>query len=92
MHVYICIHTRARLSQLYEGVKPTGELEKFEATPDEVELNDKRFKHNITCIPYGKNFGGKNIGELVLLKIRCLPAYICTLIHTVWNSVHSEFL
>ena len=29
-------------SQLYEGVKPTlGELEKFEATPDEVELNGK---------------------------------------------------
>ena len=28
------------LLQLYEGVKPTlGELEKFEATPDEVELN-----------------------------------------------------
>ena len=32
--------------QLYEGVKPTlGELEKFEATPDEVELNGKSFKH-----------------------------------------------
>ena len=30
----------AYISQLYEGVKPTlGELEKFEATPDEVELN-----------------------------------------------------
>ena len=27
---------------MYEGVKPTlGELEKFEATPDEVELNGK---------------------------------------------------
>ena len=32
--------------QLYEGVKPTlGESEKFEATPDKVELNGKSFKH-----------------------------------------------
>ena len=36
-------------SQLYEGVKPTlGELEKFEATPDEAELNGKSYEH-ITC-------------------------------------------
>ena len=34
---------------MYEGVKPTlGELEKFEATPDEVELNGKSSEH-ITC-------------------------------------------
>ena len=53
MHVFMYVYTLTSicvwclytvvlvlLSQLYEGVKPTlGELEKFEATPDEVELN-----------------------------------------------------
>ena len=35
-------------SQLYKGVKPTlGELEKFESTPDEVELNGKKSNHSI---------------------------------------------
>ena len=37
-------------TQLYEGVKPTlGELEKFEATPDEVELNGKNNSPTISC-------------------------------------------
>ena len=33
---------------MYKGVKPTlGELEKFESTPDEVELNGKKFNYSI---------------------------------------------
>ena len=58
------------LLQIFEGVKPTlGELEKFEATPEEVEVEGK---YTFTCTAH------VHFVHYIHLYVHCITNYMYT--------------